>query len=39
MKFKFERLIIWQKAMEFGENINQLSYSFPKEEIHLGTEI
>jgi len=25
MKFKFEKLIIWQKAMEFGEDINVLS--------------
>jgi len=21
MKFKFEKLIIWQKAMDYGENI------------------
>lgn len=34
MKFKFEKLIIWQKAMEFGEDLNQLSYKFPKEEIY-----
>jgi four helix bundle protein len=33
MKFKFEKLIIWQKAMEFGENIFQMSSNFPKEEI------
>jgi len=33
MKFKFEKLIIWQKAMEYGENINNLSYEFPKEEM------
>jgi len=33
MKFKFEKLIIWQKAMEFGENINSISYGFPKEEM------
>lgn len=24
MKFKFEKMIIWQKAMEFGEDINKL---------------
>jgi hypothetical protein len=29
MQFKFEKLIIWQKAMDFGENIFQLSYNFP----------
>ena len=34
MEFKFEKLIIWQKAMEFGESINKLSWNFPKEEIY-----
>lgn len=34
MKFKFENLIIWQKAMELGEDINKLSYKFPKKEIY-----
>ena len=34
MKFKFEKLIIWQKAMEFGENINRLSNKFPKYELY-----
>jgi four helix bundle protein len=34
MEFKFEKLIIWQKAMEFGESINKLSRNFPKEEIY-----
>ena len=33
-KFKFEKLIIWQKAMDYGESINQLSSGFPKEEIY-----
>ena len=33
IKFKFEKLIIWQNSMEFGENINQLSHKFPKEEL------
>ena len=33
MEFKFEKLIIWQKAMEFGEIINKLSYRFPREEM------
>lgn len=33
MKFKFEKLVIWQNAMEYGEKINKLSYKFPKEEI------
>lgn len=34
MSFKFEKLIIWQKAMDFGEEINDLSISFPKREIY-----
>ena len=34
MKFKFENLIIWQKAMDYGEEIFQLSGQFPKEEIY-----
>ena len=34
MNFKFEKLIIWQKAMEYGENIYRLSCKFPKEEIY-----
>lgn len=34
MKFKFEKLIIWQKAIEYGENINKISYKFPKEEMY-----
>ena len=33
-KFKFEKLIIWEKAMDFGENVFQLSLKFPKEEIY-----
>lgn len=34
MKFKFEKLIIWQKTMEFGEDLNKLSCKFPKDEIY-----
>lgn len=33
-KFKFEKLIIWEKAMQFGEEMNNLSYKFPKEELY-----
>ncbi|WP_143959828.1 four helix bundle protein [Litoribacter populi] len=33
MKFKFEKLQIWQKAMGFGEEIFRLSDSFPKAEL------
>jgi four helix bundle protein len=31
-KFKFEKLLVWQKAMALGEDVNTMSYSFPKEE-------
>jgi four helix bundle protein len=33
-KFKFEKLIIWEKSMEYGEDIFQLSSKFPKEETY-----
>ena len=32
MEFKFEKLIIWQKAMDFGEDIFHLSAKFPSDE-------
>jgi len=34
MKFKFENLNIWNKAMDFGEDITSLSRKFPKDEIY-----
>jgi four helix bundle protein len=34
MQFKFEKLIIWQKAMDYGENIFRLLYKFPEEEMY-----
>ncbi|HAQ19052.1 MAG TPA: four helix bundle protein [Prolixibacteraceae bacterium] len=34
MEFKFEKLIIWQKAMDFGESIFQIACKFPKEETY-----
>lgn len=32
--FKFEKLIIWQMAMDYGEEINSLAQTFPKREIY-----
>lgn len=32
MSFKFEKLTIWQKSMNFGEYIFKLSQNFPKDE-------
>jgi four helix bundle protein len=34
MSFKFENLIIWQKVMDFGEEINKLADQLPKKEIY-----
>jgi four helix bundle protein len=33
-KFKFEKLLVWQKAMDLGENMNLLTSSFPKKEVY-----
>jgi four helix bundle protein len=33
-KFKFENLVIWQKAMDYGEMIFTLSKKFPKDELY-----
>jgi four helix bundle protein len=32
-KFKFENLIIWQKAMDYGEMIHLFSKQFPRDEL------
>lgn len=34
MSFKFEKLIIWQKAMDFGEEINSIIKKFPQHEMY-----
>jgi four helix bundle protein len=34
MEFKFEKLIIWQKAMDLGEEINAIAGNFPKAELY-----
>ena len=33
MSFKFEKMIIWQKAMDLGEDIYEISEKFPKSEM------
>lgn len=33
MEFKFEKLIIWQKAMDFGEEIHHMVLKFPNYEL------
>ena len=32
MSFKFEKLLIWQRAMELGEQINDVTNHFPEKE-------
>jgi four helix bundle protein len=34
VSFKFEKIIIWQKAMDYAEDIFKLSSSFPKDEMY-----
>jgi four helix bundle protein len=34
IEFKFEKLIIWQRAMDYGEKITSIANTFPKEEIY-----
>ena len=39
-KFKFEKLKIWQKAMDFGELIDQIALGFPvREKFNLASQI
>ncbi|RZK42804.1 MAG: four helix bundle protein [Pedobacter sp.] len=33
MAFKFEKLTVWQKALDLADNINLLTKSFPKDEM------
>lgn len=37
MAFRFEDLQVWQKAMDLDEQINELTKSFPKDEIYVLT--
>lgn len=32
-EFKFEKLVVWQKSMDYGESIYELSKGFPKDEM------
>lgn len=34
MKFKFEKLLIWQDAMKLGEEVNSLADNFPQKELY-----
>lgn len=35
MSFKFERLVVWQKAVDLSDKVNQLVKTFPKEEVYV----
>jgi four helix bundle protein len=35
MSFKFEKLKVWQKAVDLSESVNQLTKSFPKDELFI----
>ena len=37
MGFKFEKLEVWQKAIDFGMEIHCLTRMFPKEELYILT--
>ncbi len=40
MKFKFEKLLIWQRAMNLGDEMDILSSKFPdKEKFNLSSQI
>jgi four helix bundle protein len=35
MSFKFEKLIVWQKALDLSDVVNQLTRQFPKDETYV----
>ncbi len=35
MAFKFEKLIVWQKALELTAFVNEVAIKFPKEELYV----
>jgi four helix bundle protein len=37
MSFKFEKLIVWQKAADLSEMVNELVKHFPKDELYILT--
>ncbi len=37
MSFKFEKLQVWQKAIDFGADIHGLTQQFPQEELYILT--
>ncbi|QXU40271.1 four helix bundle protein [Pedobacter sp. D749] len=37
MAFKFEKLKVWQKALDLADEIDKMTKTFPKEEIYILT--
>lgn len=37
MAFKFEKLRVWQKAIELADDVDKLTKTFPKEEVYVLT--
>jgi len=37
MAFKFENLKVWNRALEYSEEIHNLTLTFPKEELYILT--
>ncbi len=37
MAFKFEKLLVWQKAVDLSELVDQVSKKFPKDELYILT--
>ncbi len=35
MAFKFEKLIVWQKALELTAFVHEVAMKFPKEELYI----
>jgi four helix bundle protein len=35
MSFKFEKLIVWQKAVDLAADVHDLTKTFPKEELFI----
>jgi four helix bundle protein len=35
MAFKFEKLIVWQKAVDLSDIVNQVAKKFPKDELYV----
>ncbi len=37
VSFKFEQLLVWQKAIDLSDQVNRVAQKFPKEEIYILT--